>query len=296
MNITKKIKYLFLSLRPAQWIKNLFIFLPLIFGGRLFDFSIALKTTVSFFIFSIAASTVYLINDIIDLKNDKLHPVKRLRPLASGKITVFQAKFTATVIGSISIAFSFVVSPYFGLIIIVYLLFNIFYTKFLKNAVIVDVLCIGFFFLLRIVAGSIAAEVKLSHWIIFCTALLALFLGFNKRRYELKLLKKRAHYHRSVLARYNLYFIDQMISVTTTSIAIVYILYTVDANTVKNFGTDHLIYSIPFVYYGIFRYLYLVHKRGKGGDPTHILLSDTKLQLNLLLWIIVCVAVIYFKI
>ncbi len=288
-------KYLFCDIRPKHWIKNLFIFLPLIFGKKLFVFPVNVKEVIGFFLFSLAASVAYLINDIIDIEKDKLHPIKRLRPIASGKISIRQAQIAACMLGILSIMLSFALDIYFGWVVIAYLVFNFIYTKTLKEAVIVDVFCIGGFFLLRIIAGAAIARVEMSHWIIFMTALLALFLGFNKRRQELRFLKKKAISHRRVLTKYSLLFIDQMVPIITSSIVVVYMLYTVDARTVKEFGTNHLIYSIPFVYYGIFRYLYLVHKRNKGIDPTRILLSDGKMQLNLVLWITICIAVIYFR-
>lgn len=287
-------KNLFFALRPKQWIKNLFIFLPLIFGKKLFVFPVNLKAVAAFFLFSLTAGVVYLINDIMDLEKDKLHPLKRLRPIASGKVSIKQAQITACILGILSILFSFMLDIYFGWIVVGYLIFNFIYTKILKNAVIIDVFCIGGFFLLRIITGSVIAKVEMSHWIIFMTVLLALFLGFSKRRQELQMFEEKAISRRFVLTKYNAHFIDQMTAVITSSIVVVYMLYTVDARTVGEFGTNHLIYSIPFVYYGIFRYLYLVHKRGKGGDPTQILLSDGKMRLNLALWIIVCIAVIYF--
>ena len=288
-------KYLFFSLRPKQWIKNLFIFLPLIFGKKLFDFSVDLKAITAFCLFSLASSIVYLINDIIDFEEDKLHPMKRLRPIASGKTSIKLAKFAALILGIPCILLSFIVNVYFGWIVIAYILFNLVYSKILKRVVIIDILCIGGFFLLRIIAGSIVAGVQLSHWILFMTILLALFLGLNKRRQELRILGSRSTSHRSVLSKYRLYFIDQIIAVITSSIAVVYILYTVDARTTKEFGTENLMYSIPFVYYGIFRYLYLIHRIRNDGDPTRILVSDRMLQIDIALWAIVCVAVIYFK-
>ena len=183
---------------------------------------------------------------------------------------------------------------YFGCIVIVYLVFNFIYSKTLKELVIIDVFCIGGFFMLRIISGSVVAGVELSHWIIIMTVLLALFLGFNKRRQELKLLEQKTTHHRRVLAKYSLYFIDQMIAAIISSSVIAYMLYTVDARTVREFGTKNLMFSIPFVYYGIFRYLYLIHKINRDGDPTRILLSDRMMQLNIALWIVVCTVVIYF--
>ncbi len=289
-------KNIFISLRPHQWIKNLFILLPIIFGNKLFVYPANLKTLIAFSLFCITSSVVYLINDLIDLEEDKNHPVKKLRPLASGKISLKKVKVVIIVLWLISLIASFYLNLYFGWIIVCYLVLNILYSSYLKKIVIIEVLCIGAFFLLRIIAGTIIAEVDFSHWMIFMTVLLAIFLGFNKRRQELKHYKDNAPIQRYVLTKYNTYFLDQMISVTTASIVVVYMLYTVDYRTINLFGTNHLSYSIPFVYYGIFRYLYLVHKENKDGDPTNLLLSDRVLQINILLWIITCISVIYFKI
>ena len=287
-------KYLFRSLRPDQWVKNFFIFLPLIFGKKLFVFPINLKIIVAFCSFSLASSVVYLINDITDIKKDKLYPVKHLRAIASGKVSIKQAKITALILIILSIAFSFTLSAYFRYIIITYIACNIAYSKILKNIVIIDVFCLGGFFLLRILAGSIVAEVVMSHWILIMTTLLALFLGFTKRHQEIKLLKQKAPHHLHLFTKYNIHFIDQMITVVASSTAVAYMLYTVDARTVVEFGTKNLMYSIPFVYYGIFRYLYLISNTCKGNDPTSVLLSDRTLQITIVLWIGVCIAVIYF--
>lgn len=200
----------------------------------------------------------------------------------------------AFALGSISSILSFWMDVYFGWLVIIYLIFNFLYSRILKEEVIIDVFCIGGFFLLRIVAGTIATNVEWSYWMSFMIVLLALFLGFNKRRQELNHFEESAKFHRRVLSKYNSYFIDQMISVVTSSIVVVYMLYTVDARTVRLFGTQHLIYSIPFVYYGIFRYLWLIHKMNRDGDPTSVLLSDEKMQINIILWGLVCIAVIYF--
>ncbi|MFH1752946.1 MAG: decaprenyl-phosphate phosphoribosyltransferase [Candidatus Omnitrophota bacterium] len=288
------IKDLFFALRPRQWVKNLLIFLPLIFGKRLFIFPDNLKTAIAFSIFSLAASSVYLINDILDLDRDRFHPAKRLRPLASGKIGVRQAFFTALILSALSLALSFILDAGFGRVVAAYLAFNILYTALFKKAVIIDVFCIGVFFLLRVAAGSLIAGVSMSPWIIIMTALLALFLGFTKRRQELKMTGIKAPRYRRVLIEYKPYFIDQMIGVTASSIAVAYMLYTLDARTVGELGTAHLMYSIPFVYYGIFRYLYLIHKIARDGDPTRVLFSDVKTQINLVFWVVTCILVIYF--
>ena len=278
-------------MRPYQWLKNIFIFLPLVFGKQLFNFYAFLRTASIFFLFSLAASAVYLINDILDLEEDMQHRQKSFRPLASGRITAFHAKITAFILAAISLSFSFLLNIHAGMVIAAYMLLNYIYMKFLKRAVIIDVFCIAALFYLRIVAGSITSKVMLSNWIILCTILLTLFLAFNKRRVDLGAYKE----YPPVFTEYNKYFIDRMISIISSSIVISYALYSMDAKTIGRFGTDHLIYTIPFVYYGIFRYLYLVDKIGLGGDPTYILIKDRKIQLNFILWLITCVAVIYFK-
>ena len=284
-------KYLIFAMRPYQWVKNFFIFLPLIFGQQLFNPTALLETAFMFCLFSLAASAVYLINDVVDLKSDKQHRIKRLRPLASEKITAFQAKITALILSSIAIPLSFILDTYAGWIIVIYMALNYAYMKIIKNIAIIDVFCIAAFFYLRILAGAVVSKVVLSNWIILCTFLIALFLVFNKRRYDLKLSRE----HRSNFAKYSRYFIDRVIFIISFSTVIAYILYTIDAETIERFGTNHLIYTVPFVCYGILRYLYLVHKKGLGGDPARILLNDNKILLNLILWIIACIAMIYFK-
>jgi len=285
--------YMLYSLRPKQWIKNLFIFLPLFFGNKLLVFPDNLNTLYAFLVFSLAASSVYLMNDIIDLEQDRLHPIKRLRPIASGIIKQRDALFAALFLGILSITFAFKLNLYFGCIIVIYFVFTAAYSFVLKKIVLLDVFCLGGFFLLRVISGSLAADVPLSQWIIIITTLLALFLGFNKRRQELALLGNKTNYTRSVLDKYNLYFIDQMIVIITASLLIAYMLYTVDAGPHIELGRDKLIFTIPFVYYGIFRYLYLIHINKYSGDPTLMLFSDKMSQLNIVLWFVVCLLIIY---
>jgi len=287
-------KYLFFALRPRQWIKNFFIFFPLIFGKKLFVFPANLKTLAAFSLFSLTAGVVYIINDIIDIERDKIHPAKLLRPIASAKISIREAWVAAFLLGSAAIILSFALDVYFGYIIFIYLIFNFIYSKVLKKYVIIDVFCIGGFFLLRIIAGSVVGKVELSVWIIIVTSLLAVFLGFIKRRQELKLLQKKAGLHRQALSKYSVTFIDQLITIITAAIIIVYTLYAIDSGTARELKHGSLVYSIPFVYYGVFRYLYLVHKAWNDGDPTRILLSDRPLKWNIALWISVCILVIYF--
>ncbi len=281
------------ALRPRQWVKNAFLFLPLVFGRKVFSYPENGMAVAAFVFFSLSSGAVYLVNDILDAESDRAHPKKRVRPIASGRLSVSTAWTAAVCLGAFSLTASFLLNTSLGWIVAAYLVLNLLYSQFLKHKVIVDVLCIGFFFLLRVVAGGVVAGVQLSHWILFMTVLLALFLGFNKRRQELQF-QDTAASQRRVLLQYDDYFIDQMISVVTSSLVVVYMLYTVDAETVRHFGTTHLIYSIPFVYYGIFRYLYLIHKAQTDGDPTQALLTDLRMQVNIAFWIATCVAVIYF--
>lgn len=281
------------ALRPKHWVKNGFLFLPLLFGKKIFIPAAAVKTMAAFILFSMATSVVYIVNDLLDLEQDKAHPLKRLRPIASGKVTPATATATAAILGALSISLSFILDYRFGAVVLAYIGLNILYSKLLKRLVLIDVFCLATFFLMRVMAGGMISEVHLSHWIVIMTFLLAMFLGFNKRRQELKLLRKNAGDHRRVLLQYSPYLIDQLIATTTASIVIAYMLYTVDPGTVHLLKTTNLIYSIPFVYYGIFRYLYLIHKLDRDGDPTRLLFSDRMMQMNIALWIIVCFAVIY---
>lgn len=283
------------SMRPQQWIKNFFLFAPLIFSGNLFNVPDILLTIAGFFIFSIAASGVYLMNDIADLEQDRLHPVKSRRPLPSGKLSVAAAGATsALLIGGGALA-SFVLKSGFGFVVASYLVINILYSFRLKHIVILDVMTIASGFVLRVVAGAVLIGVPTSEWLIICTILLSLFLGFSKRRHEITILESQANTHRSVLQQYSPGFLDQMIGIVTASTVMSYALYTISDETVRKFGTKHLIYTVPFVLYGIFRYLYLVHQKVEGGNPTKLALTDRPLLLNLILWIVTASLIIYGK-
>ncbi len=287
------LKAIFLGLRPKQWVKNLFIFLPLIFGKKLFVFPANLDTLWAGFLFSIGTGAVYLVNDIIDLEFDQAHPVKRSRTLASGKLNLRQAKISAGILFFLCAIFSLILNTPFGITVIVYFIFNFLYSKIFKDIYIVDIFCIALFLLLRIIAGGFVAGVYLSGWIILLAVLLAVFLGLNKRRQEAKLLSVRLYPCRKVMLKYKLPFLDRMVTAVALLIFIAYLLYTLDSRTVALFGSPKLLYSLPFVYYGIFRYLNLIRKANSDGDPTRIILTDRLLQLTVFCWVIVCVAVIY---
>ena len=280
-------------MRPQQWIKNLFLFAALIFSGHLFDRQDTYLVCIGFFLFSLVSSGVYLFNDIADAENDKLHPTKSLRPIPSGKLRISTARILSVFLFLMGLVGGYFLAPSFALVLAIYLTLNILYSVRLKHVVILDVMTISAGFVLRVVAGAVLIGVPTSEWLIVCTILLSLFLGFSKRRHELTILETQANTHRSVLEHYSPYFLDQLIGIVTASTVMSYALYTISEETVKKFGTNHLIYTMPFVLYGIFRYLYLVHKREEGGNPTKLAVTDFPLVLNIVLWILTASIIIY---
>lgn len=281
------------SLRPKQWIKNLLVFAALLFSLNIFHADLTLRAVYAFLLFCAASSSIYLVNDILDVANDRLHPVKSLRPIASGRVGLGTAWILSLILAAAAIGVGYVLDPRFSIVVALYIVLQLVYSKFLKHLVILDVMVIAVGFVLRAMAGAYAINVPISQWLLVCTFLLALFLGFGKRRHELLLMEDGAANHRKVLGDYSAYFLDQMIAVVTASTLIVYILYTTSAEVTARFGTTNLIYTIPFVLYGIFRYLFLIHKKDRGGDPTTTLLDDTPLIAALVAWAITVVIILY---
>ncbi|MBI1803452.1 MAG: decaprenyl-phosphate phosphoribosyltransferase [Ignavibacteriae bacterium] len=280
-------------MRLQQWIKNFFLFAALVFSGNLFNLVDVYRVFIGFLFFSGVASGIYIFNDIADLGNDKLHPTKSRRPLPSGKLSVRTARVASFVLLALGVFGGYILDPSFAIILAVYLVLNILYSFKLKHVVILDVMTVSAGFVLRVIAGAVLINVPTSEWLIVCTILLSLFLGFSKRRHELTILETQANTHRSVLEHYNPYFLDQMIGIVTASTVMSYTLYTISDETVRKYGTNRLIYTVPFVLYGIFRYLYLVHKRVEGGNPTKIALTDLPLLANIVLWILTASIIIY---
>lgn len=280
-------------LRPKQWIKNLFIFAALFFSRQVLCPYLTIKYIIGFFIFCFVSSSHYIINDIVDRKRDGLHPRKKFRPIASGAIPVGNAVMLSAVLGIGSFVSAYILAPKFFIICVIYFGMNLLYSFNLKGMVIVDIFCIAIGFVLRVIAGSVIGDIYISNWLLICTLMLSLFLGFTKRRHELVLLEGNANPHRPILGEYSTLFLDQMISVVTTSSVVFYILYTVAPETVAKFNTNNLIYTTIFVLYGIFRYLYIVYKKESGGDPTETVLTDVPLLINIVLWIIVSGIIIY---
>lgn len=282
------------SMRPTQWIKNLFIFAPLIFSLKFFDFFLLLKTVAAFLLFCILSGSLYILNDLFDREEDKLHPKKSKRPIASGTISKSEAISIFFALSIIGLFLAFWLNKYFFIAALVYFVLQIAYSIKLKHVVIVDVFIITFGFVIRVVAGGLVIEVPISSWLLICTMLLALFLAMSKRRYEIVLLEDMASNHRPILKEYSPYLLDQMIAVVTASTLIAYCLYTISAETVEKFGTTNLVFTVPFVLYGIFRYLYLIHQKGKGGSPESLIIKDKPLLINILLWAGTVFFILYF--
>lgn len=284
---------LFKSLRPHQWIKNGFVLLPLLFAQGVFCYSSLLKALAAFVIFCLLTGAIYLINDLFDLEADRSHPQKRHRPLAAGLISSNTAKATAGILLLCSLLLGSSLGGGFFLVIVIYVAIQMLYNYRLKEIVILDIFCISSGFFLRVIGGAVAIQVAISHWLIICTILISIFLALVKRRHELVLLGRAAGNHRKVLSEYDPYLLDQMIAVITGSTLLSYMLYCVSPDTIEKLQTDHMIYTFPFVLYGILRYLYLIHKKGHGGLPEKILFSDLPLLISVTLWLLSCMLVVY---
>ena len=284
---------LLLSLRPAQWTKNLIICAGLIFGGRLLDVSAIAQAGAAFAIFCGLSGVVYLVNDVADREADRLHPTKRLRPIASGQVPPGLALGFAAGLTIVALGAAWWLRPQFALVAVAYVGLLATYSGMLKHVVILDVLTIAIGFVLRAVAGAVAIEVPISHWLLILTVLLALFLALSKRRHELVLLADGATSHRPILEEYSPYLLDQMIAVVTASTLVSYVIYTVSPETVQKFHTDYLGLTLVFPLYGIFRYLYLVHQKEGGGSPADMLLNDRPLLACVALWAVAVALIIY---
>ncbi len=252
-----------------------------------------IKAVIAFFVFCALSGAVYLINDVLDREQDRRHPLKAKRPIASGALKVSVAVVAAVVLGSGALAVAFTLGLPFLAVSAAYLALQFAYSLVLKHIVILDVMTIAAGFTLRAVAGGAAIMVPVSHWLVLCTTLLALFLALAKRRHELVLLADTAIEHRRILEDYSPYLLDQMISVVTASTLIAYAFYTISPETTEKFGTSLLSLTIPFPLYGIFRYLYLVHQKEMGGNPSDLLLADRPLLACIGLWAVAIVLIVY---
>jgi len=287
------LRLLIISMRPAQWTKNAFVFAALLFAHRLFDGRSALRSLAAFAIFCLLSSSVYLINDVCDREEDRRHPEKRKRPIASGALPVRLVVPLIALFAMCSLGAAYYLNTDLGGVVTGYFGLNLLYSLRLKHVVILDVMIIGIGFVLRAVAGAVVIGVIFSNWLLLCTFLLALFLGFCKRRHELVLLSDNAAAHRKILSEYSVEFLDTIIVVVTASTIAAYAIYTMSEETVRKFQTRDLMYTIVFVIYGMFRYLYLIHRRQEGGNPSRVLLTDLPLQVAILLWTLTATVIIY---
>lgn len=276
------------SLRPKHWIKNLVVFAGIIFSRNLSNWSMEWKTCVTFFAFCAVVSAGYLINDILDRESDRHHPVKKNRPIASGHLGVGAAITAVVLLVLPTLTGSYFADPLLPLFLLAYMTIQLSYSLYLKNIVIVDVMFISAGFVIRAVAGAAVIHVPISAWLVVCTMLLALFLGLAKRRAELVLLEDEAANHRSNLEQYSIELVDQMISVTASATLVSYALYTFTA-----FEQSHyMMLTIPFVLFGIFRYLSLVHTHLRGGSPEQVMLTDKPILIDVILWVITVVVIL----
>lgn len=285
---------LFRALRPVQWVKNVFVLAPLVFAEHLLEPDLLLRAGISFLAFCCAASSIYLVNDLRDREEDRRHPLKKNRPIASGALAVPIAIAASVALAAAAVGASLYLGTQFTICLAVYLAINLLYSSVLKKIVILDVMAVSSGYVLRVMAGAAAIDVQVSKWLLLCSIFLALLLIFSKRRHEIVLLGETAAEHRAVLGHYSAAFLDQMINVVTASTVVSYALYAVDDHTVEKFGSDALVYTLPLVLYGIFRYLYLIYQRTDLQDPTVTLMKDPALIVNVLLWGAAVLAVVYY--
>ncbi len=281
------------TLRPQQWVKNGFIFAALIFSQSLTRWDRCRLVLLAVLVFCLVSSAAYVLNDVFDAEEDRHHPVKKLRPIASGRLSVTSAGVTATVLGIAGLAGAWRLNTSFFETVAAYIAVNVLYSAFLKRVPLLDVFIVAAGFLFRVVAGGVVIGVSISPWLIVCTTLLALFIALSKRRHELVLLGDHASAHRAILANYTPYFLDQLISIVTASTVVSYALYTLSPDVQNKFPGKRLEITIPFVLFGIFRYLHLIHHDAQGGDPTRSLFTDPVLLSVVLSWAACVVLIIY---
>ena len=281
-------------LRPSQWSKNALLFGALLFSKHLFDAPEVLRVLAGFASFCLIASTAYVMNDLRDIERDRRHPQKRHRPLPSGRVSPGLALAIGVCVGVAGLGLAAALGMRFFGLVAFYLVWQVAYTFSMKEVVILDVMALAAGFVIRAVAGGVVIDVPISPWLVICTFLLALFMGFAKRRHEVILLDAGAADHRRSLREYSPYFLDQMIAVVTASTVVAYAIYTVSPEVQEKLGTQYLYVTIPFVLFGIFRYLYLVHQKEEGGNPTQIMMTDVPLIIDVVLWAVTAACVLYW--
>jgi 4-hydroxybenzoate polyprenyltransferase len=286
-------------MRPSQWIKNVVVLAGVVFAGRLEQPDFALRALLAFAIFCVLSSGVYVFNDLLDVENDRRHPEKKSRPIASGEVGKSSAVGLAIMLELLGLAAAFALGPHLGRVAAAFLTVNVLYTVWLKRHVIIDVMAISISFMIRAIAGvevlrDLDPTVDLSAWLLLCTFFLALVMSFGKRRSELLLLEHSAKQHREALGEYSVELLDTIIAMMTSAAILAYAIYTIWPETASKLGTDKLVYTVPFVVYGFLRYQFLVRERGLGGNPSEILFRDGALFASVVAWMVAIVGILYF--
>ncbi len=287
------IKNILRLIRINQWVKNLFVLVPVVFSKHLFQTEYLVEVILAFFAFCFASSIIYILNDLFDIEADKLHPKKKLRPLASGSITITAAVITAIIFSAITILITFNLNFHFQLALLLYIILNIAYTIVLKHIVIVDIISIAAGFMIRVISGALVISVYISSWLILTTLFISLFLAIMKRRSELTLITSNGS-TRKVLSDYSIEFTDQMATISAAGVIICYALYSVAERTVRELNGENLVFTTIFVIFGIFRFMYLVHKKSQGENATEIMITDIPMIVNILLYALTTVFIVYF--
>ncbi len=282
------------TMRPRHWVKNGLLFIPLIFDGQLTNWPALARVILGFVLFCLLSSLIYIINDLVDVEADRKHPQKRERPIPAGILKISTARTACIILALVVFIPAIYLSQYFTLFCLVYLLLNMVYSAWLKHAPIIDVMILASFYVIRVGAGAALIEVhRFSPWLYVFTTFLALYLGIGKRRAELNLLADEANEHRKSLGSYTLPLLDQLILIVSSSAILTYSLYTFSA---PNLPANHsMMLTIPFVIYGIFRYLYLVEVKHSGGEPAEVLLTDRPLQVTIILWGLAILVIFYLS-
>ncbi len=282
------------TLRPYHWVKNMFVYAPLVFSGQFTQINSCLKTTLAFLSFCMASSAIYTINDVFDRFEDRQHPTKKFRPIASGALKPSAAILLSVTLVITALTVACFLNRLVILTLLIYIVINIAYSLAIKHIAILDVLTIAFGFVLRILIGGMAISVIPSYWLILCTVMISLFLGFTKRRVELLAVDLEQNNSRPVLKDYSVAFLDQVIPMVTGATIIAYALYTVDAHTQMVLGTRAMLLTLPFVIYGLLRYIYIIYHLKQGTDPVETLIRDIPTIINLLLWIVTSLLVVRY--
>jgi 4-hydroxybenzoate polyprenyltransferase len=285
---------LLMLMRPNQWFKNVFVLAPLLFSHQFVRLDLCLKAGLAFISFCLISSAIYIINDLCDVNKDRQHPTKKLRPIARRAVSSRSAITLSIILIGASLALAWCVDFYAATIVLMYAVTHVAYSFGLKHMAILDVMIIAAGFVLRILGGSAAISVVPSHWLVICTFMISLFLGFTKRRAELLGIGTQTQSARTVLKDYSTTFLDQAISMVTGATIVCYTLYTVDTRTVELFGTRAMLVTVPSVVYGLLRYIYLIYHLEQGEDPSHTLTHDVPMIINLMIWVMASLLVVSY--